>query len=118
MPKRPDWLRLADILKATERITRRLSAVSLEEFAIDEELQDSILWNFMVVGEAAAHVTPELRARYASVAWRDASDFRNRVVHGYADIDPRIVYDAATIDIPKLRSAVLEIAKVEFPERD
>lgn len=115
MPKRPDYLRLADILKAGERITTRLATVSLEQFLSDESAQDTVLWNFMIIGEAAAHTTSELRVRYPAIAWRDASDFRNRVVHGYAEIDLRIVYDAAMIDIPQLIADVGAAFNKEFP---
>ena len=40
-----------------------------------------------VVGEAARRVPPEFRAQYPDIPWRNISDLRNRLIHGYDKVD-------------------------------
>jgi len=51
-----------------------------------------------VVGEAAAHLSPEARACDASVPWHQIVGMRNRLVHAYFDIDQDEVWLAVTED--------------------
>lgn len=44
-----------------------------------------------IVGEAAARLSPERRARIADVPWQQISGMRNRLIHGYFDVDLDVV---------------------------
>lgn len=64
-----------------------------------------------IVGEAASHVTEETRILIAEVPWRAIVSMRNRLIHGYFDIDKDIVWATVTHDLAKLEaqlSAVLD----------
>lgn len=56
-------------------------------------------------------LTDDLKAKYPDVEWQIAVAMRNRLIHGYFDVDPDIVWETATVDLPKLRSAVQQILK-------
>jgi uncharacterized protein with HEPN domain len=49
------------------------------------------------------------------VNWRDPIAFRNRIVHGYFDVDDQLVFDAAKRDVPGLVADVKQVLKAEFP---
>lgn len=68
-----------------------------------------------IVGEAAAHVSDELRDRHPDVPWRRIVDFRNVLVHAYFQFDWPTIWNAATIDAPRLREQVNAILAAEFP---
>mgnify|MGYP001595830677 FL=1 len=55
-----------------------------------------------VLGEAASKVTAETRERHADLPWRAASSMRNRLIHGYFDIDREIVWVTVTAELPAL----------------
>jgi uncharacterized protein with HEPN domain len=55
-----------------------------------------------VVGEAAAQIPEEIRARYPEVPWRDVADFRNRLIHGYDAVDFDILWTIIQSDLPPL----------------
>ena len=116
MPKRPDHLRLVDLAEAAEGIVSRLADTSFEQFVADQDLQEIVLWRLVKLGEAAAHVSQELRARHPSVEWRHAVAIRNRLAHGYFDVDTEIVYTTAVERLPKLAADVRAILKLEFPD--
>ena len=55
-----------------------------------------------IVGEAAAHVSPEGQQRTPSVPWRMIIDTRNRLIHGYYDIDVAVVVSTVRNNFPPL----------------
>jgi len=55
-----------------------------------------------IIGEACASVSPDVRQRHPSVLWRAAADLRNRVIHGYFDVDLEPVWTAAAREVPLL----------------
>lgn len=113
---RRDRLLLEDMIEACEAIQRGISGVSLEQFKADEDAQDKVLWRFTKLGEATSRVSEEVRARHPDVEWQKATAFRNKVVHGYFDIDEVVVYMTATDDVPRLLEAVHAVVAAEFPE--
>ena len=55
-----------------------------------------------IIGEAAARVPAEERDLRAGIQWSSIVGLRNRLIHGYDDIDHDIVWEIATVDIPAL----------------
>lgn len=66
-----------------------------------------------VIGEAAARLTPELRARYPDVPWSVMVGMRNRLVHGYFDINYLLVWDTVNDDLPPVITRMEEILAAE-----
>ena len=62
-----------------------------------------------VIGEAAAGLSDGFIAQHPEVPWRQIIATRNRVVHGYFEVDLDILWDVAVIDVPQLASQVLAI---------
>jgi uncharacterized protein with HEPN domain len=106
---RSDRLYLTDILEAADAIDRFLADMGEGDFLADELRQSAILQKLMVIGEAAARVSKELRARHPEVVWADIVRFRNIAVHAYFSVRWDIVWLAATEDVPKLRAQVQQI---------
>ena len=55
-----------------------------------------------IIGEAAARVGEETRGRHSSLPWADMIGMRNRLVHGYFDIDLSLLWATITEDLPEL----------------
>ena len=55
-----------------------------------------------ILDEAASRVTASTRERYAELPWRAASSMRNRLIHGYFDIDRDILWVTLTLELPAL----------------
>jgi uncharacterized protein with HEPN domain len=99
MPR--DGLFLAEMIEAGERIVTLGSSLD-SATALDRNLLDALLWNFTVLGEAAARLSDELRAAHAEVSWDDPVRLRNRIVHGYWSIDLDVLVSSARDDVPAL----------------
>lgn len=110
MPK-DDWIRVQHMLDAgrqAEDFARGRSRADLDH---DRLLGFGLLKCIEIVGEAAAHVSEELRSQYPLVPWKQLVAMRNRIVHVYFDIDRDQVWKAVTEDIPPLLG---ELEKILF----
>lgn len=111
---RHDRARLVDILDAAERIAERV-ARGRKAFDANEDMQLATIRLIEIVGEACAKLSRDLRDNHPHAAWAAAAAMRNRVIHGYFDIDLNIVWAAAEREIPLLAQHVQEILS-EFSE--
>jgi len=111
MKKPIDKDRLKHILDAIERIEQYLVDQDLERFRSLSEKIDAVVRNMEIIGEAISCLTRDLKARHPGVEWRIATAMRNRLIHGYFDVDPDIVWQTATADLPRLKVAVVAILR-------
>ena len=105
---RRDDERLADIVEAAEKIAVR-TARGRAAFDTDEDTQIVLLHLIQVIGEVAAGLSDGFIAQHPEVPWRQIIATQDRLVHGFFEIDPDILWDAAVIDVPQLASQVLAI---------
>jgi len=104
---------LEDIIRAIEKITRYCSNIELDAFGEDEKTQDAIERNFIVIGEAAAHIPAQIVEKPPSVPWREMRDMRNFAVHAYWGIKPAVIWDTVQNDLPPLLLLLREILETE-----
>jgi uncharacterized protein with HEPN domain len=105
---RTDSDRLADILDALQRIRRHVKAGDRQRFQQDEVLQNAVLRWFEIIGEAARGLTDQFRHDHQLVPWREIIDMRNRVTHGYFDIDLDVVWNTIMNDLPAIEDAIVD----------
>ena len=101
---------LHDISQAADLLTRFVSAKSLTDFENDAMLRSAVERQFEIIGEALAQLA-RLDAALAEriTECRRIIGFRNILIHGYAEIDPRMVWDIIETKLPRLRREVREI---------
>jgi uncharacterized protein with HEPN domain len=80
---RTEALYLDDMVEAAEAIERFLNRVEKETFLSDDLYQSAVLQKLIVIGEAAAHLSPALRERHRDIDWPDIIGLRNVAVHNY-----------------------------------
>jgi uncharacterized protein with HEPN domain len=81
---------LQDILTCIERIEAYVS--DKRSFASDSLVQDAVMRNLEIMGEAATNLSEETTDALPEVAWRDAIDMRNFLIHGYLIVDLDVVW--------------------------
>lgn len=77
-------------------------------FMREQMIRDAVIRNFEIIGEAAGRLSPATRGGDA-VPWGRIIAFRNRLIHGYWDVDPVLVWDVIQHQLPILRAAVAEL---------
>lgn len=93
---------LEDLRDAAQRVldfTRGLTAVAL---ASNEEKLSAVLYQFVVIGEAARRLSDEVRAAHSEIPWRQIIAMRNLITHGYDQVDEVKLWQVIEADLPKL----------------
>jgi uncharacterized protein with HEPN domain len=85
-----DILLLTEMTDAAEQAQRLADGITVSQLEADRQRRDALLWNFTVLGEAAARLSWETKVRFPDVQWQRPARLRNRVVHGYWSIDVEI----------------------------
>ena len=102
---------LKHILHAIDRINDYTKSGE-SEFMANEMIQDAVIRNFEVIGEASRNIEkrfPEFARDHSELPLRSAYEMRNALAHGYFKIDLTIVWRTIEIDLPKLRDRVAEV---------
>ena len=100
MPPR-DWRqRVLDIIESAERILAATADVDFSRFTSDVVLRDAVLYNVVVIGEAARYVPAEVQKRHSDIPWREMRDLRNFVAHVYHGVSYRRIWRTITTDLP------------------
>ncbi len=99
MPQR-EVLLLGEMVDAAEQAQLLASGRDVADLESDRQRRDALLWNFTVLGEAAAQLPDDFKAAHPDVNWARPSQLRNRIVHGYWSIDLEILHATAVDDLP------------------
>jgi uncharacterized protein with HEPN domain len=103
-----DRLYLGHILEAADRILS-YGERGEEAFRSGLMIQDAIVRNLQVMGEAVKKVSRETRAAHPDVPWKDIAGMRDRVVHDYFGVSLDIVWDVVSNHVPPLREKLERI---------
>ena len=109
MKKPNDVDRLNHILDAIAKIERYLQGFNLQIFKTDELTIDAVVRNIEIIGEATNCLDRGLKAKYPEIEWRFATAIRNRLIHGYFDIDAEIIWDTTQNNLSKLKMEIENI---------
>lgn len=96
---------VAHIVQAAQDACDFVLGMSKEAFVADKRTQRAVVMSLVIVGEAATKLLdrhPDFAASHADVPWRSMQGMRNRVAHGYFDIDLDIVWDTVHTALPEL----------------
>lgn len=111
-----DLLRIPDylehILEAIKRIFKYLEDVDESLFLSNSLVQDAVLRNLEIIGEASRNLVryhADFIEKYAHVPWEDMYWMRNRIYHGYFSIDFEIIWNTIERDLPYLEQQIREV---------
>ncbi|PZS24894.1 MAG: hypothetical protein DLM61_20990 [Pseudonocardiales bacterium] len=102
---RSDDHRLADIRDAAAKLATRIGT-DYEAWAADEDLRLITERLVEIIGEAARAMTCEGRSRYPGVDWTGLIGLRNVLVHAYHRIQPDLLWQVASAEVPTIISAL------------
>jgi uncharacterized protein with HEPN domain len=94
--------RIRDILDAIAEIQRFTQDMDYDTFKRDEKSIRAVEMNFIIIGEAASHITEEIEEKYPTIPWNLMRAMRNRIVHAYFNVDEKLMWDTITNDLPPL----------------
>jgi uncharacterized protein with HEPN domain len=84
-------------------------------FDEDSALRDAIVYQIVVIGEAAKAIAvadPTIVADNATLEWSLLARMRDKVTHQYWAVDPEIVWSTASRDVPEIRRALANVVRL------
>jgi uncharacterized protein with HEPN domain len=103
---RDEMMYLQDIAESCAKVLRFTAGLSLPDLLSDEKAYDAVIRNLEIIGEAAKHISTDLRKQLPEVEWRKAAGLRDMLAHAYFGIDNDILWDVVQNKIPELAEAV------------
>lgn len=97
---------LVDIVLAAREARRFAASATYDEFLEDRELQLALVKLIEIVGEAASKLSKRIRTATPGVPWAKIVGMRHRLVHEYARIDYRVVWEVVQDHLPVLIAAI------------
>ena len=102
MPVVDDITRIRYIIDASEKALKITQGRSRSDLEQDDILGLALVRLLEIVGEAAWGVSEPLRSQYPEIPWRYMNGMRNRLIHGYFDVNLDIVWETVSTQLPPL----------------
>ena len=109
MARRRDVTLVQDILEAIDRISRYTAGLSYTVFVDDTLIQDAVVRNLEIIGEAVKALSPDFRKKRKNVRWQDIAGMRDRLIHDYAGVNWEIVWDVVQTKLPELKALLVTL---------
>lgn len=114
MPLR-DRAILAHMLAAIERIEELVARTDRATFDRDWVIQDAIIRELEVLGEAAGRMSPDFVSANPTIPWREMTGIRHKLIHDYFVVDLGVVWETAVSNVPEA-AALLRAAAPELDD--
>ena len=97
---------IRDSIKLICEYTENLDKI---EFIINDIIQDAVIRRIEVIREAAKNVSVEFTDKYPEVPWKKIAGMRDKLIHGYFNVDIERVWNVIIKDIPALKKQIEDI---------
>ena len=110
-----DVTRLRHMIDSAKESVEFASGRSRSALDDDRMLSLAIIKSIEIIGEAASKFSEACKAENGNIPWREIIDMRNRLTHGYFDVNLDIVWETVQTDIPNIIEALSQIIPPEDP---
>lgn len=107
--KKSNFIYLNHILTCIYYIEEYSTGKNFDEFVKNQMLQDSLIRQIEIIGEASSRVTKDFKDKYNEVPWLDMKDMRNKLIHDYFGVNILYVWNVIKQDIPSLKKQITSI---------
>lgn len=97
------------IILSLSKIREYTSKMNRSDFDNNEMVQDAVIRNIEIIGEASKRVSSDFKATYFEVPWKEMAGMRDKLIHDYMGVDVAVVWKTIEVDIPELYSLLKKI---------
>jgi uncharacterized protein with HEPN domain len=108
-----DGIRLHHILDAAQEAVAFSRSHTRKDLDTERMLTLSLIHLLEVIGEAARGLSPAYREVHSGIVWTKIIGMRDRLIHGYFDINLDVVWKTVTEDLPPLITQLEKILSSE-----
>lgn len=109
MKNKIDLTYLGDVLDAIKRIEGYLRKVEKEDFQENLMMQDAVMHQIEIIGEASKNVSDEFQEKHPELPWMEMRAIRNKIVHDYREVNLNVIWDTAKNDLPPLKKQIKKL---------
>ena len=104
--KKDDTIYLKHMSDAINKIIRYVGKIKRAGFLKDELVQDGVIRQIEIIGEAAKRLSKSFQENHPQIPWKDIVGMRNKLIHDYMGVDTGAVWDTVKKDIPILKKQI------------
>jgi uncharacterized protein with HEPN domain len=108
-----DSVRLRHMLDAARKAAQFSQGRSRSDLDANEMLALALVRLLEIIGEAASGISTDVRERCPEIPWSQVVSTRNRLIHGYYDMDLSIIWKIVTHDLPPLITELERIISLD-----
>jgi len=101
-----DLTYIEHILDCIRKIKEFSEGISCKEFFDNELVQDAVIRNIELIGEASKKITPETKLISGEIPWKEIAGMRDKLIHDYLGVDVEVVWRTIKEDIPTLERLI------------
>lgn len=109
MRQNRDLIYLGDILDSIGRIESYTAGVGKESFLENFMMQDALMRQIEIIGEASNSISNDFREKHATLPWSQMRAIRNKIVHDYRGINLHVIWETVQNDLPALKKQIQKI---------
>jgi len=91
---------LADIIDAIDKIELFVKSMKFETFEKDAKTTFAVIRAFEIMGEAVKKIPSSVRNKHKNLPWKEMAGMRDKLIHEYFGIKPRVVWKTIKQDLP------------------
>ncbi|HOG57257.1 MAG TPA: DUF86 domain-containing protein [Bacteroidales bacterium] len=107
--EKDDLVYIEHILDCIRKIKEFTNGLSLKDFSVNELVQDAVIRNIEIIGEASKKISSDTKQIFYEIPWREIAGMRDKLIHDYLGVDVEVVWRTITEDIPTLEKQIKEI---------
>jgi uncharacterized protein with HEPN domain len=108
----PDYLK--HMREAAANARSFVEGMTREDFLADKRTQQAVIMSVIIIGEAATKIMdrhPAFADAHPTIPWRNIRGMRNRIAHGYFDINLEVVWDTVQTALPDLLQHLRDVSE-------
>ncbi|MBU1600016.1 DUF86 domain-containing protein [bacterium] len=102
-------LYLQDILDAINAIEKFVGKMEFDDFTDDDKTQSAVIRKFEIIGEATKNIPDSIKMKYPQIPWKRMAGMRDKLIHFYFGVNPRLVWQTIKHRIPELKPLIEQV---------
>ena len=104
-----DTIYIDHILKSINNILEYTSGLTKKDFAKNALVQDAVIRNFEIIGEATKKVSNDFRKVNSEIQWKEMAGMRYKLIHDYIGVDIDVIWRTIEQDLPVIKKLLKTI---------